>query len=413
MFILALRSRSKDLEYKVWNMGEYAASLLIEGTIGGVGHAYGTHTYSYGFGSGKGKSKTADYQEAVTKINGVIQLASQGFERLEGEEIAIGCVGYLLRNQPPELNKNEVIGEAFVEGLEATVSQDPRDSDLAADVSLIRASMSIFTSATHVALHDVLESIPTAPEARMYPIADDLTRAGKINRFSHGAIRLRSIMENAKRAVPELPRKIIVCDIDETTQITAIKGQAVVYSTHEYAGTSRIFSAGACGAVNPVVIKAIAEKTGMSCDDIIEDLIVASGSKKPGEGFQSTRQLVDAIRMDNVGPLFRLFIDNIVFNVAGLVALLGGIELFIITGSIGADVAMLRSMIVKRLPILRLALDEMKNESDIRLAADITGRGSKVNIVVVRPDTDRQIAREIMALADSGREMIEIDLEDV
>lgn len=413
MFILALRSRSKDLEYKVWNMGEYAASLLIEGTIGGIGQAYGTHVYSYGFGSGKGKSKTADYQEAVTKIYGVIQLASQGFERLEGEEIAIGSVGYLLRNQPPELNKNEVIGEAFVEGLEANVSQDPRDSDLTADVSLIRASMSIFTSATHVALHDVLESIPSSPEARMYPIADDLTRSGKINKFSHGAIRLRSIMENAKRAVQELPRKIIVCDIDETTQITAIKSQAVVYSTHEYAGTSRIFSAGTCGAVNPVVIKAIAEKTGMSCDDIIEDLTVASGARKPGEGFQSTRQLVDAIRMDNVGPLFRLFIDSIVFNVAGLVALLGGIELLIITGSIGADVAMLRSMIVKRLPILRLALDEMKNESDIRLAADITGRGSKINIVVVRPDTDRQIAREIMTLADAGREMIEIDLEDV
>jgi acetate kinase len=413
MFILAIRSRSKDLDYKVWNMSAITASLLIEGSIGGIGQAYGTHNYSYGFGSGKGRSKTADYREAVTKIGGVIQIASEGFLRLEGEGISIGCVGYLLRNQPPEISKNEIIGEAFIEGLEEGMGRDPHDSDLAADAALVRASMSTFPAATHVALHDEIPSSPSTPEVKMYPVADDLTRSGKINRFSHGAIRLRSIMENARRVVHELPRKIIICDIDETTQVTAIKGQTVVHSTHEYAGTSRIFSSGGCGAINPVAVKAVAEKTGMSCDDILEDLVTASGARKPGEGFQSMRQLVDAIRLENVGPLFRLFIDSIVFNVAGLVALLGGIELLIITGRIGADAAPLRSMIVKRLPILRLVLDDMKNESDIRLAADITGRGSKVDIIVVRPDTDRQIAREIMALADADREAIDIDVDNV
>jgi acetate kinase len=412
MIILVLQSSPASLEYRVWNIGDILPRRLITGKFTGIGEGLGEHLYSYGFGSGKGRSRMASHQEAVENIRDIIGVAAQGFSRLEGFELIVGGVGYLLRAKPPGITKNEVIGPAFVEDLRQSVVPEAEDPDLIADINLLESSMGVFPSATHVVVFDELMFSPISPEIRLYPVPDALTLGGRISRFSHGAMRLRSILENTRKAMPTLPRRMIVVDIDETIQVTAIKGDTVVASTHEYGGDSRILSAGSCGAVSPAAVKAFADKTGLSLEEVLVQLTRNSGALKPEEGFRSMRQLVDTLRLDSPSPLLRLLASSIVFEIAGQVALLGGIELLIITGDLGADVPALRTMLVKRLPILRLSLDDTKNESDIRVSLDVTGKESKVGVVVTRPDPDGQVVGEIEKLLESGGESIDIEIEN-
>lgn len=413
MFILALQNSPYGLEYRVWNMDDISSRLLIKGKITGIGEDIGEHTYSYGsgFGSGRGKSRTPGYEEAIAKISDIIQIASQGFFRLEELEIDISAVGYVMTSKPQQISGNTLIDESFVENLLKISTTEPPDVDLVSDARLLKSSMVHFHSAFHAVLFDELTFNPGTPENRHYPIPNILTLDGKINKFSHGALRLKSIMENASRAYPNLPRRIIVCDLDEITQVTAVKGEKVVASTHEYGGSSSIFSTGNCGAINPLAIKFLSEKAGVPCSEIIDYLSSRSGARNPKEGIESMRQLADHIRLDNINPYAQMYVNSILYAIAGMVALLGGIELLIITGDIGADFPALRAMLVKKLHILRLSLDETRNDSEIKLAEEITGRDCKVKIVVSRPNTDKQIAKEIMKLLNPDRESAEMEID--
>jgi acetate kinase len=403
MFILTLKNLPAALDYQVWNMGDIAPRLLLGGKLTGIGEAWGRHTYWYGFGSGKGASRSAGFTEAVDKITDIIGLAAQAYNRVEGIAIPIDAVGYLLREKPAGIEENTVVTPAFIEMLEDASSSEEGAEDIASDVRLIRAASERFPAAHHAALYDevLFKSVPS--EIKLYPIPGHLSVQGKINRFTHGATRLRSILEGARVSLRHLPRRIIVCDIDEITQVTAIKGDAIVGSTHEYGGLSSIFSSDNCGAMNPAAIRALASKTGMPCEEVITWLTAQSGVKNFAEGFETMRQLVDSLRLGRTSPLVQMFINHIVYSVAGLVALLGGIELLIISGDIGVDFPVLRSLLIKRLPILRLSIEEVQNDAEIRDIAEISARDAKVRILVVRPGTDRQIAAETQAMLESAR----------
>jgi acetate kinase len=404
MFILTLKNLPSSLEYQVWNMGGIPPRLLVGGKITGMGEASGYHTYRYGFGSGKGASINAGFKDAIEKITDIIGIAAQGYQRLEGIAIPIEAVGYLLREKPAAIEENAAITPAFIEALEEASASEEGAEDIASDVRLIRAASERFPSARHAALYDEVLFKSVQPEIKLYPIPHHLSVQGKINRFTRGAMRLRSIVEGARRFLHGLPRRIIVCDIDEVTQITAVKGNAIVASTHEYGGLSRIFSASNCGAINPAVVHALTVKTGMPCEEVVTWLTTHSGVKNFADGFETMRQLVDSLRLGRAGPLVQMFVNNLVYSVAGHVALLGGIELLVISGDIGVDFPMLRSLLVARLPILRLTIEEVQNEAEIKEAAEISSRDAKVRILVVRPETDRQIAVETLAMLQSAQQ---------
>ena len=402
MFILTMKNSFPDLTYHVWNMDEPVPARLINGAISGVSSGVGEHVYSYGFGGGRGKSKTTGYEDAIKKINDIIKLASRGFSRLSGYEVEINAVGYQFMKRPATVEGHCVITQVFLENLKEIDSNEKSCDDLSNDIELIEASTQHFLKVEHAVIFDEFMDYIIQPEVKMYPVHKKLSAGGRINKFTNGALRFKSIIENTRKLLHTLPRRIVICDIDDVTQITAMRGGALISSSHEFGGTSSVFSAGSCGAINPAAIKGMAEAAGMSYGDIIECLSNESGVKNNENGFESVKELVDAIRQGNINTLVNMFMARLTFSIAGLVALLGGIDMLIISGNLGVDSPALRTKLVGKLGILRLAIDENQNEDDIKQATEITGKGSKVKIVAARPEADKQMAVEVMRVIESS-----------
>ncbi|MFH1434230.1 MAG: hypothetical protein ABIJ56_00810 [Pseudomonadota bacterium] len=402
MFVLTMKNSFPELIYHVWNMDEPVPARLIKGSLSGVSSGVGEHVYSYGFGGGRGRSKTAGYDDAIKKINDIIKLASRGFNRLNGYEVEINAIGYQLMKRPAAIEGHTVVTQAFLEKLKEIDSDEKSCDDLSNDIGLIEASTEHFFKVEHAVIFDEFMDYIIQPEVKMYPVHNKLSAGGRINKFTNGALRFKSIIENTRKLLHTLPRRIVICDIDEVTQITAMRGGAIIGSSHEFGGASSVFSSGSCGAINPAAIKGMAESTGMSYQDIFECLSNECGVKNFEDGFDSIKELVDAIRQGNINTLVGMFLARLTFSIAGLVALLGGIDMLIISGRLGVDSPALRTTLIGKLGILRLAIDENQNEDDIKQATEITGKGSKVKIVVARPEADKQMAVEVMRLIENS-----------
>ena len=398
MFVLTMKNSFPDLIYNVWNMEESVPSRLIKGAISSVSSGMGEHVYSYGFGGGRGRSKTAGFEDAIKKINDIIKLASRGFYRMRGYEVEINAVGYQFTKRPAAIEGHTAITQSFLEKLKEIDSDEKSCEDLSRDIELVEASTGHFFKMEHAVIFDEFMDHIIQPEVKMYPVHTKLAAGGRINKFTNGALRFKSIIENTRKLLHALPRRIVICDIDEVTQITAMKGGAIIGSSHEFGGTSQVFSAGSCGAINPAAIKGMADCTGMSYGDIMECLLSESGVKNHENGFDSVKELVDAIRQGNINTFVNMYLARLTFSIAGFVALLGGIDMLIISGNLGVDSPALRTKLIGKLGILRLAIDEKQNEDDIKQATEITGNGSKVKIVATRPEADKQMAMEVMRL---------------
>jgi len=398
MDILTFHNTPSQLEYKVWRAEDFIPTLLVEGKITGIAQERGEHSYSYGFGSGKGKSRTLNYMDALLKINEIIKLVSRGLGRLKGYEIKIDAVGYLLWKRPREISASGIITDGLVGSFESNSSHIPGGSEYLPDLHLMQTGRKHYPSAGHVAVFDDLMFQTSPQDQKMYPLPRELVHRAAVTRFTNGAIRIQSILENARRLLKTLPRRIIVCDIDEVPQVTGLKGETVIVSTHEFGGQSRLFSRTNCGAINPSVIKAISEKTGLLTGEIVEQMMAHSGVHSFPDNFDSIRDLCENIKLGNLQAPENLFVGGLLSAIAGSVALMGGLGLLVISGAFGVLYPSLRSLLLKRLSILRLSIDETKNELQTREAMEITGRDCKVQIVVAHAETDKQVAQETYSI---------------
>gem|GEM_PF-2829835 len=402
MTILTIKNSSSELHYRLWDMSPPFPRCLIQGKIDGISEEKGSHSYNYIHGSGKGVSRNLTPEEALGKMMEIIEMASRSYFRLENIEIAPKTVGYLVQEKLSVNQKIFIVTNSILNEIETHINKEKGEMGKSISLNVMKYLTSKLADSNHVAICEELMFGEIPEEIKSYPVPEHFSSGGKINRFTHGAIRLKSIIEETRRLLRKLPRRIIVCDIDETTQITAIKGETIIASTHEYGGSSSIFSSNNCGAINPSAILAMASIKKMDLKDVIHELMTGSGASSSKAEYGSIEKLIDNMKLDSIIPHGKMFLNQLITTIAGQVALLGGIELLVISGKIGVESSFIRSLLASKLTILRLTLDEGRNEKPVTESVIISPLDARVMIVVVKPDPDKQMAEEILSFIESS-----------
>lgn len=398
MNVLTFKPEGNDLSYSLWIVEEGGGEKRVEGNFKGIGRGKGYHRFSYDYGNGEGVSVNENWGKVMEKLKGVLKLASYCAERFYDEKLSVEVTSTLI-DIPSEKfgqhrNEGIIIDSSFINKLEEKADESTRRLSV-----FLQSVYEKFPDATHVGIFDdhIFKSAPE--EISFYPVS--VCSSGKnvrVAKLSHGGLRLKSILTNARTLLRKLPRRIVICDIDETVQITSLKGETVVATTYQIGGRSIIFSQSDCGAVNPFVIKHLAQQTGYGYREIVENMISRGGIRGIDEGFDSMYELVESISRGNITFLSKMLLNDIVYSIAGQVALLGGIELLIISGKIGRQFPSLRRFIASRLHILRLNIDDEKNEEKDADIFDITGRDCRIKVVVASADEDRILSMQAVRI---------------
>ena len=151
------------------------------------------------------------------------------------------------------------------------------------------------------------------------------------------------------------------------------------------------------GSVDPGLLLWLLQQAGLDVDELADGLEHGSGLA----GLAGTGDMRDG-RSSATDDAARLALDVYVHRlraaIAAMAAALDGVDALVFTGGVGEHAAAVRAAATEGLGFLGVRLDDERN-AGAHADADISGAGAAAATVVVTAREDREIARQVRALA--------------
>jgi acetate kinase len=235
--------------------------------------------------------------------------------------------------------------------------------------------------------------------AYMYGIPYEMYEKDQIRRYgfhgtSHHYVSLRTA-EILNKKPEEL--KLVVCHLGNGSSITAIKEGKSIDTTMGLTPLDGPLMGTRCGAIDPSIIPVMIENYGIKVEELNDFM-----NKKCGmlgiSGVSSDFRDLQIAKADN--DKARLALDMFCYQVkkyiGAFIAVLNGIDALVFTAGVGENDFDVRECITKDLSNLGIEIDIEKNHGLKGIEADITGKNSKVKVLVVPTDEELMIARETL-----------------
>lgn len=152
------------------------------------------------------------------------------------------------------------------------------------------------------------------------------------------------------------------------------------------------------GDVDPSIIPYLMKKLSLDLDDVLLMLNKESGLLGVSGLSSDMRDLLANSEKEQIKLAIDIFINRIVKYVGSYYAELGGLDVLVFAGGIGENNRELRKIIVKKLQVLGLKINQEANEANAE--GVISAKDSAAKIMVVPTNEELSMVRQITALRD-------------
>ena len=271
-----------------------------------------------------------------------------------------------------------------------------------ANIIGINACKEVMPGVPMVAVFDTAFHQTMPDKAYMYGIPYEYYEKYKVRRYGfHGT----SHDFVSKRAAEILGKKreelnIIVCHLGNGASISAVKKGQSVDSSMGLTPLEGLIMGTRSGDIDPAIVSFIADKEGISADEVVNILNKKSGVYGLSGGISSDfRDLGDAAEAGN--EMAKNTLDAYAYRVAKYIGAymvaMGGVDVIVFTAGIGENNAIVRALVGNYLTCLGTSIDPEKNKlrgEEVILSAE----NDKVVTMVVPTDEELAIARETVRL---------------
>jgi acetate kinase len=236
------------------------------------------------------------------------------------------------------------------------------------------------------------------PSAATYALPAEWRERWALRRFGfHGL----SHAYATRRAAELLGRpysilRIVSCHLGAGASLAAVSGGQSVDTTMGFTPLEGLVMATRAGSVDPGLMLWLIQEGGLDVDELGDTLEHKSGLA----GLAGTGDMRTVLERDDDAA--RLALDVYVHRLRGAIAAmasaLNGVDALVFTGGVGEHAAAIRAAAADGLGFLGVRVDDQRNGA-ARADADITGASAAVATVVVTAREDREIARQVRALA--------------
>ena len=244
----------------------------------------------------------------------------------------------------------------------------------------------------------------TMPDyAYMYAVDYAHYEKYKIRRYgAHGTSHKFVSQEAAKylgKKIEEL--KIITCHLGNGSSITAVDGGKCVDTSMGFTPLAGVPMGTRSGDIDYAAAEYIARKEGMDVSEMLAYLNKKCGMLGISGVSSDFRDLTSASKEGNQRA--RLALDMFNYSckkyVGAYAAAMNGVDCIVFTAGVGENTPGVRKGICENMSYLGLEIDEKKNEEKNNGAIrDITGKNSKVKVLIIPTNEELVIARETMEL---------------
>ena len=230
--------------------------------------------------------------------------------------------------------------------------------------------------------------------ARQYSIPRAEVQQFDMYRFGHHGLSVASVMRRVTDERGAMPERAIVCHVGSGVSVTALKHGKSIDTTMGFAPTSGLMM-GTRGA--DIDVAAVFYMIARHGGDVraVEHIINDESGLKGLLGSSDLRVALDRRARGDVRGILgvSMYVEGIRKAIGAYTALLGGIDMLILTATAPERNPEVRALLTERFEYLGVHIDGTKNESLGSRAGSISASHSQVEVRVVHTDEMGEMAR--------------------
>lgn len=252
-----------------------------------------------------------------------------------------------------------------------------------------------FAEARHFACFDTSFHRTMPPEARLLALPTRLRALG-LRRYGFHGLSYASVLRQLRAAgAPVGAERIVAAHLGGGSSLCAISCGSSIECSMGVTPLSGVPMTTRCGDLDPGALLFLQQDQSMDAAQLEHMLYAESGLKALAGNSGDMKHLLE-IRggSPEAAQAVAYFCYHVQKHIGGLAAALDGIDRIVFTGGIGANAPAIRTEVCSRLQHLGVEIDAVANATN---APTISAPGSKVQVNVVTPDEEAEIARHSLA----------------
>lgn len=196
--------------------------------------------------------------------------------------------------------------------------------------------------------------------------------------------------------------RVISCHLGGSSSLCAIRGRQSVMTSMGMSPQTGLLHNNRCGEFDPYGVIHMMKRTGMSLDQVIEQLATRSGLLGLSGVSADVRDLEQAAEQGNKRARLALdvFVADIRRHLGSLLIELGGLDALVFTGGIGQNGRNIRRAVCENLDGFGIQLCTEKNQSATGDEFQVQSDTSPVSIWVVPTNEELVVARQTKELLE-------------
>jgi acetate kinase len=382
--VLALNGGSSSLKFGIFEQLASADEVqhLYRGTLSGVGRQHAHLQVQAG-----SSQFIIDQPCECSTQDGAIRIVVETISRLNLSPPS--AIGHRIVHGGPSLREHQRITADVLQKLQSAAPFAPLHVPPA--LHLIRQTESHYPGVPQFACFDTAfhRSIPEV--AARLPLPDEFWSNG-IRRYGFHGLSCESIVHALGTA---LPARVVIAHLGNGASITAVAGGQSLDTTMGLTPTGGIVMGTRTGDLDPGAILYLL-RTSATTPDQLEQLLDKQSGLLGISGISADMRELHQSSDPRAKIAVDMFARSAQKAIAGLVAVLGGLDLLVFSGGIGEHDSDVRAKICDHLRFIGVILDSAANSENLRGIGDAS---QSIPVLIVPSDEEAQIARHVFRLS--------------
>ena len=236
--------------------------------------------------------------------------------------------------------------------------------------------------------------------AAVYPGPYEWFESG-IRRYGFHGINHQYCAGRAAQLLGKGPKslKLVSCHLGNGCSVTAVNEGRSLDTTMGFTPLDGLMMGTRSGSVDPGILTFLMRQGRLDGQEIDDVLNRKSGLLGISGLSSDMREILAGIQRghERAKLAFDIYVHRLQAAIAGMAAVLGGIDALVFTAGVGENSPEVRAAACGTLEFLGVKLDRERNARP-SLDADISGADSKVRVLVIRAEEDWAIAAEVWKL---------------
>ena len=242
------------------------------------------------------------------------------------------------------------------------------------------------------------------PEAYLYPIPVELSKAHAIRRYGFHGASLEYLSTWTAKEMGRDDLNLVCCHLGGSGSLCAVKNGVSIDTTMGLSLQCGVLQNNRIGDMDPYVIFYLVEECGMTLEEVKTMLQTKSGLYGLSGGVSNDlRDIQEAADQGNEDckNAVKAYAYGMKKYIGAYTAAMGGVDAIVFGGGIGRNSASVRALSLEGLECLGIQLDPVKNANAIG-GMDLSVDGSPVRIWVVDTNEEIVVARKAKSLLEKG-----------